>query len=191
LFPFFLEVVIKTSYTRNNSLRNVLFTFSLTSSAMTTIIDNPAILGSQTPPSQLASPGLTSSQAAYALLHGYTAGFRILFILNACLASVATISSIFLIKHKELLRGDEEKLRVEARQLLESTSGNASGKQGASTALPLHEEHSEPQDASDKVVDLETGNLVRLAFHFGCGLFGVRHFLPRSNTLDRVVCVTS
>ncbi|KAF9238665.1 major facilitator superfamily domain-containing protein [Melanogaster broomeanus] len=109
----------------NNSLRNVLSTLSLTPSATKAIIDNPAILGSNASPSQLTSLGLTPSQAAYALLHGYTAGFRILFILNACLASVAAITSIFMIKHEELTRGDEDRLRAEARQVLEnSSSGN-------------------------------------------------------------------
>ncbi|KAF9230191.1 major facilitator superfamily domain-containing protein [Melanogaster broomeanus] len=87
--------LIQTCHTRNNSLRNALSTLSLTPSATKAIIDNPAILGSNAAPSQLTSLGLTPSQAAYALLHGYTAGFRILFILNACLASVAAITSIF------------------------------------------------------------------------------------------------
>ncbi|KAF9238661.1 MFS general substrate transporter [Melanogaster broomeanus] len=144
----------------NNSLRNVLSTLSLTPSAMKTIIDNPTILGSNASPSQLASLGLTPSQAAYALLHGYTAGFRILFILNACLASVATITSIFMIKHKELTRGDEERLRAEAQQELE-TSG--SGNKDASVPSS-DKEHPEPRNAME--VDLEVGSLVSPAFRF-------------------------
>ncbi|KAF9238660.1 MFS general substrate transporter [Melanogaster broomeanus] len=137
----------------NNSLRNVLSTLSLTPSATKAVIDNPTILGSHASSSQLASLGLTSSQAAYALLHGYTAGFRILFILNACLASVATITSIFMIKHKELTRGDEERLRAEARQELES-SGR--GNKGASVPS-LHKEDPEPGNAME--VDLEMGSV--------------------------------
>ncbi|KAF9238667.1 major facilitator superfamily domain-containing protein [Melanogaster broomeanus] len=139
--------------TRNNHLRSVLSSLSLTPSAMTTIIDNPTILGSHASPSQLASLGLTPSQAAYALLHGYTAGFRILFILNACLASVATITSIFLIKHEELMRSDEETLQAEKRQLLGS-SGN--GNQGAVKVLPLDREGPEQGDSTK--VDLEMGS---------------------------------
>ncbi|KAF9238663.1 MFS general substrate transporter [Melanogaster broomeanus] len=140
----------------NNSLRNVLSTLSLTPSAMKTIIDNPAILGSNVSPSQITSLGLTPSQAAYVLLHGYTAGFRILFILNACLASVGTITSIFMIKHQELIRGDEEILRAEARQVLESSG---SGKPGASLAPALHKE--DPELRNDMKVDLEMGSLER------------------------------
>lgn len=52
--------------------------------------------------------------ASYVLSHGYTAGFELVFILNACLAAVAAIAGFFMIKHKELTRGDEEKLRAEA-----------------------------------------------------------------------------
>ncbi|KAF9238664.1 MFS general substrate transporter [Melanogaster broomeanus] len=135
----------------NNSLRNVLSTLSLTPSAMKTILDNPTILGSS--PSQLGSLGLSPPQAAYALLHGYNAGFRILFILNACLASVAAITSIFMIKHEELTRGDEERPRPEARQELES-----SGSANKGTSVPsLHKEHPEPRNSME--VDLEVGSL--------------------------------
>lgn len=52
--------------------------------------------------------------ANYVLSHGYAAGFELVFILNACLAAVAAIVSFFMIKHKDLTRGDEEKLRAEA-----------------------------------------------------------------------------
>ncbi|KAF9238666.1 major facilitator superfamily domain-containing protein [Melanogaster broomeanus] len=153
--------------TRNNHLRSVLSSLSLTPSAMTTIIDNPTILGSHASPSQLASLGLTPSQAAYALLHGYTAGFRILFILNACLASVATITSIFMIKHKEAYESDEERLQAEARQLL---GGSGNGNQGAIQVPPSDTE--DPELGGGTKVDLEMGQ-------------------PEGNSHDRVVCVKS
>lgn len=51
---------------------------------------------------------------SYVLSHGYAAGFKLVFILNACMAAVAAIVGFFMIKHKELTRGDEEKLRAKA-----------------------------------------------------------------------------
>ncbi|KAG6369452.1 MFS general substrate transporter [Boletus reticuloceps] len=110
----------------NNTLRSALVSLGLSSSAIKTIVDNPAILGSHTPPARLASLGLGPAQATYALTHGYTQGFKYVFVLNACLASVATLASIFMIKHKELDRGDEERLREEANRLLEGGKGKES-----------------------------------------------------------------
>ena len=52
--------------------------------------------------------------ASHILSHGYATGFELVFILNGCLASVAAIVSFFMIKHKDLTKGDEEKLRAEA-----------------------------------------------------------------------------
>ena len=103
-----------SSLASNNSLRTDLASFSLSSSAITAIINDPAILGPSTPTSELTPLGLTSSMASYVLSHGYTGGFELVFILNACLAAVAAVASFFMIKHKELTRGDEEKLRAEA-----------------------------------------------------------------------------
>lgn len=37
-----------------------------------------------------------------------------MFIVNASLTAIAAIVAFFMIKHKELTRGDEEKLRTEA-----------------------------------------------------------------------------
>ncbi|KAH0834101.1 MFS general substrate transporter [Lanmaoa asiatica] len=98
----------------NNSLRSDLSSFSLTSSAVTAIINDPAILGPSTPTSKLTPLGLTPSMAGSVLSHGYTRGFKLVFILNACLAVIAAVASFFMIKHKELTRDDEEKLRAEA-----------------------------------------------------------------------------
>ncbi|KAF8440035.1 major facilitator superfamily domain-containing protein [Boletus edulis BED1] len=110
----------------NNTLRSALVSLGLSSSAIKTIVDNPAILGAHTSPARLASLGLGPAQATYALAHGYTQGFKFVFVLNACLASVATLTSIFMIKHKELDRGDEERLREEANRLLEGGKGKES-----------------------------------------------------------------
>jgi len=77
-------------------------------------------------PSTLAAPmkvGLSPSTASYILQHGYNKGFRSVFILNASLTAVATITSIFMIKHKELTRHDDEKLKNEARQEVKDDSG--------------------------------------------------------------------
>ncbi|KAN0079872.1 Major facilitator superfamily domain containing protein [Tylopilus felleus] len=98
----------------DNSLRNDLSSFSLSSSTISAVIDNPAILGPNTSTSTLASLGLTPSMASYVLSHGYAAGFELVFILNACLAAIAAIVSFFMIKHKDLTRDDEEKLKAEA-----------------------------------------------------------------------------
>ncbi|KAF8440003.1 major facilitator superfamily-domain-containing protein [Boletus edulis BED1] len=98
----------------NNSLRSDLSSFSLSPTAITAVVDNPAILGPNTPASTLAPLGLTHAMTSYVLLHGYAAGFELVFILNACLAAVAAIVSFFMIKHTELTRSDEETLRAEA-----------------------------------------------------------------------------
>ncbi|KAF9221725.1 MFS general substrate transporter, partial [Gyrodon lividus] len=143
----------------NNSLRTALSSLSLTSSAITTIINDPTILGSLSSPSQLAALGLTSSQAAYALTHGYTEGFKFVFVLNACLASVATLASIFMIKHKELIREDEQRLRAEAQLMLESSDN---GNQGASKGPSS--DRRDPEVRNDARVDLEMGSLVSPTF---------------------------
>ena len=61
-------------------------------------------------PSRLASPssiGLAPSAATFILDNGYTKGFRILFILHACLTALATLISVTMIKHKTLTRSGE------------------------------------------------------------------------------------
>jgi len=76
-------------------------TLGLSSSTIKIIVDDP---------SALVSPlkfGLAPSTATYILDHGYTKGFRILFILHACLAALATLTSITMIKHKTLTGGEE------------------------------------------------------------------------------------
>lgn len=93
---------------------------NLTESIISTIVDNPSLLSSST---ELHTLGVTQDQATYILAHGYTQGFRSVFILNAALAAVAAVVSMIMIQHTELLRGDEEELRAEARAFLKRQKG--------------------------------------------------------------------
>ena len=88
------------------------------------IIDDPTILGdrlSNSTSDQLAQLGVSSEEAG-SILDGYTRGFRIVFILNACLAATATLASITMIKHKELTRSDDEQKKMEAKRELRVNS---------------------------------------------------------------------
>lgn len=88
------------------------------------IIDDPTILGdrlSNSTSDQLAQLGVSSEEAG-SILDGYTRGFRIVFILNACLAATATLASITMIKHKELTRSDDEQKKMEAKRALRVNS---------------------------------------------------------------------
>ena len=95
---------------------------SLPISTINKIVDDPSIIGTRingnpstnTSSDTLASLGISQSDAEH-ILHGYTSGFRTVFILNACLSALATLASILLIKQQDLTRGDEEKLRAEAK----------------------------------------------------------------------------
>ncbi|KAF8869428.1 major facilitator superfamily-domain-containing protein [Infundibulicybe gibba] len=94
----------------NNSLRGAMTSLSLSPALISTIISDPARLGSP------AASGLSASTAMEILSNGYTRGVRVIFLLNAALCALATVVSVVMIKHKELTRGDEEKLRGEARE---------------------------------------------------------------------------
>lgn len=88
----------------------------LSAAAIKAIIDDPIVLGSRlsaSSSSKLTSLGITDAMAV-TILDGYTHGFRTLFIMNASLAAMATLASVFMIKHKELTRGDEDRLRAVA-----------------------------------------------------------------------------
>ena len=89
----------------------------LSSPIITQIVDDPTILGAHTSAtaSSLSSLGL-SSTVADRILDAYIRGFRTVFVLNASLNAVATVAAIFLIKHTELTRGDEEALRKKAAE---------------------------------------------------------------------------
>ncbi|KAF9072105.1 major facilitator superfamily domain-containing protein [Rhodocollybia butyracea] len=98
----------------NNAMKSTMLSLGLSSSAINSIVDDPTIL---------ARPGalsLSSESAALILTQGYTIGFRNLFFLDASLAVLATVVSFTMIKHKELLRGDEEKLKQEGLDALKA-----------------------------------------------------------------------
>ena len=89
----------------------------MSSASIKAIIDGPTVLGdrfSAASSSKLSSLGVTESMAVI-ILDGYTRGFRIVFILNACFSALATVTSFLMIRHKELSRGDEEQLKAANR----------------------------------------------------------------------------
>lgn len=91
----------------------------LASSLINKIVDDPTILGNRLNGADNStgyqSLGLTSQQADH-ILDGYNNGFRVVFIMNAVLAAIATIVSILMIRHKELTRGDEVELKAQAEK---------------------------------------------------------------------------
>ncbi|KAJ3776769.1 MFS general substrate transporter [Lentinula raphanica] len=99
----------------NNAIQKSMVNLELPSSAITTVIGNPSLLTNST---AIAGLDINASQAATILYKGYTIGFRNIFYLNAALSAAATVVSVVMIKHKELLRGDEEELRKEAAEAL-------------------------------------------------------------------------
>ena len=102
----------------NNALRYTMSSLQLPSTTIDKIIDNPTLLGarlSNGSATALEALGI-SPHTADVILDGYTNGFRIVFIMNAILAAIATVVSILMIHHKELTREDEERLLAEARR---------------------------------------------------------------------------
>ncbi|KAJ8074511.1 hypothetical protein PM082_015412 [Marasmius tenuissimus] len=117
-----LSVAVASSLI-NNALRASMKSLSLPESTISQIIDDPSILNSLSNGMNSTSiaAGISVSQvdAQTILVHGYNKGFHDIFILNASLATFATIVSVLMIKHKELIRADDaEKLRQ--RRLLET-----------------------------------------------------------------------
>lgn len=82
----------------NNSLRSSMAVIGIPARTSSAIVQDPSVL------SNPSSIGLTGQQATFILQHGYTKGFRALFILHASLAALATLTSILMIKHKDLTR---------------------------------------------------------------------------------------
>ncbi|KIL63786.1 hypothetical protein M378DRAFT_106802 [Amanita muscaria Koide BX008] len=80
----------------NNTLLSSMLSLKLPPSLISTIIDKPTSLAN---PDSL---GLSQGDAAFILSQGYNRGFRNLFLVNASLTSLATITSVLLIKHQEL-----------------------------------------------------------------------------------------
>lgn len=117
---------------------------AIPSSNITKIIDDPTLLHSP------ASIGLSEATATDILFHGYTKGFSSLFIMNAALTAFATLVSVVMIKHKELMRGDEEALRQQAiREGLEKKMGKKVGP-GSGAATPK-------ESGATTARDLESG----------------------------------
>jgi len=83
---------------------------NLNPQVITSIIDDPTILAPNSGTTRTLGPNIREN-----ILAGYIKGFRTLFILNASFSALATIAGIFLIKHHELTRPDEARLREEAR----------------------------------------------------------------------------
>ncbi|KAJ7269573.1 MFS general substrate transporter [Mycena rebaudengoi] len=118
----------------NNKLSTAMTSLGLSPSAISQIIDDPALL--HTP----ALLGLSQDTARDILRRGYTRGFSALFVLNACLTVLATAVSVLMIKHKELSRGDEEQLRRRAIQEgLDRKMERRNGRAGASGVATLRD----------------------------------------------------
>ncbi|KAI5118415.1 hypothetical protein M0805_002867 [Coniferiporia weirii] len=101
----------------NNSLRDRMTSLGLPAATITSIVDTPTVLHSYLsgPSTANATTNMgISSGTAHEILDGYISGFRILFQVNAALTAACAIISYVMIKHKELLRGDEAKLRQDA-----------------------------------------------------------------------------
>jgi hypothetical protein len=84
-------------------------TLSLSEDLIKKIIDDPSLL------SNPVSINLSAELATSILENGYVRGFRLVFLLNASLSALATITSIVMIKHKNLTREDDERLKREGR----------------------------------------------------------------------------
>lgn len=86
--------------------------------AISAIVEDPSLLVTFMQSSHPAADqhGITPAMAKYIIDHGYIKGFKILFILNACLTALAAFSSGMLIRHTELTRCDEQQPQNGARQ---------------------------------------------------------------------------
>ncbi|KAF5381917.1 hypothetical protein D9757_007573 [Collybiopsis confluens] len=102
----------------DNAIRASLNGLSLPSTTITSIINDPSILRNST---EFAQYGLLESQADFILSNGYNEGFKDIIILDTSLATLAFVVSVLMIKHKELLRGDEDRLKAEAKEALRTT----------------------------------------------------------------------
>ncbi|TFK32430.1 major facilitator superfamily domain-containing protein [Crucibulum laeve] len=94
----------------NNSLRSSMVDLSLPSDMISRVIDSLTKLSF---PEQL---GLSNTLAMDILNAGYAKGFKSVFLLNASLTAMATVVSVLMIKHKELSRPADEKLKEEAQK---------------------------------------------------------------------------
>ncbi|KIK56164.1 hypothetical protein GYMLUDRAFT_47377 [Collybiopsis luxurians FD-317 M1] len=104
----------------DNAVRASLDTLSLPSTTISSIINDPSVLRD---PSRIAQYGLSQLQADTILNNGYNKGFKDVIILDTSLAVLACFVSIVMIKHKNLDRGDEDRLKAEAQEALRAKTG--------------------------------------------------------------------
>ncbi|KAF7976092.1 hypothetical protein HWV62_7505 [Athelia sp. TMB] len=147
-FGSLLSIAISSTLI-NNFLRKSMDGLPIPSSSVIAIIDTPAILGALDS-AKLASLGISPSQAASILTDGYNRGFKWLFIMNACLTSVATLTTIFMLKHKELSRGVEPvKKETEDTSSAEKVSSSTEELSKDATVSSLHIGDSEMKKLDD------------------------------------------
>ncbi|KAF7326111.1 MFS drug transporter [Mycena kentingensis (nom. inval.)] len=109
----------------NNKLRASLTAHDIPELTIARIIDDPALLHAST------GIGLAAATAHDVLYNGYTRGFAALFQMDAALTVFATGVSVWLIKHKELTRGEDEALRRKAlEEALEENLVRGAGRDG-------------------------------------------------------------
>ncbi|KAL7277563.1 hypothetical protein ACG7TL_008486 [Trametes sanguinea] len=131
----------------NNSLRHYMTSIGLHSSTISTIVDDPTVLGARTAAtdSTLGDLGI-SAEVADRILGAYIKGFRSVFLLNASLNAVATVAAIALIRHTDLNRGDEDELRKQAAE----ESARASEKSSIAETS-AEKSNADEEDASQNV----------------------------------------
>lgn len=117
---------------------------ALSPSVISAVINDPSALGSP------ASLGISPSTANDILSNGYTHGFRTVFILHAVLNAVATITSVLMIKQKELTRGDEQKLKEEARNMYAKKKKHVGDPEKAATEAPAQGDGNTEVDMNEK-----------------------------------------
>ncbi|KAF5321749.1 hypothetical protein D9619_001273 [Psilocybe cf. subviscida] len=135
----------------NNALRSSMNVLDLPPPVITAILNDPSKLAS---PSTL---GISASTASAILSRGYTRGFRSVFLLNASLTAVATIASIFMIKHKDLMRGDEAGLRESASRALDAEGGKSEKGDTPALSMGSREMTLDVSDVSGPGGDIEKG----------------------------------
>ncbi|KAF5362270.1 hypothetical protein D9756_002066 [Leucocoprinus leucothites] len=92
----------------NNTLRTSMHSLLIPERDINLTIDNPALLHDP------ASLGLSPDLAKTILYDGYIKGFQRIFILNASLAAISAITTLFLIKDTSLSREEDEQQLKEA-----------------------------------------------------------------------------
>ena len=167
---------------------------SLPTSTINKIIDDPSILGLRVngPQSQsnstsdsLASLGITPSDADF-ILHGYTSGFRTVFILNACLSAFATIVSILMIKQQELTRPDEERLKAEAKAWSERRRDSEKGEKRRSTEdMEMTSRAQSVAGPADIEKGEDVGSMIMLSeSELTCFVEEIKEFFSKPHELD-------